>query len=103
MRRRKHKPIKQKTITLAETKKIFNEKVEEFDKMTIGELRAYWTERVGTKNRLGGTYKLAFLEVISKKLQNDAIENAVLHSREENAEVEATRQPEPPINHTSEE
>ena len=56
---------------------MYNNKVEEYSKLNTEELKLFWEEsKKSKKTRIGGTNRMAFLDVLSKKLQEEAIEKA---------------------------
>lgn len=67
------------TLTLKEYEKIkdaYHKKVEEYSKHTPEELKTIWEEsQKDKKKRIGGIYKKAFLDVLSKKLKEEQLAN----------------------------
>lgn len=61
-----------KEATLKVRQEAYFRKCEEYDKLTLDELKALY-DKPGKKNRIGGVYKLAMIEVVRKKMQEKAI------------------------------
>lgn len=53
-------------------------KYEEFNKLTLDELKLLYEDSTkDKKKRIGGIHRTAFLDVVSKKLQNQSIRDAI--------------------------
>jgi len=75
--------------TMTYIQRVYDEKYAEYDKMSLDELKAFFEESKKSKlTRIGGTYKKAFLDVVSKKLQNKAIKETITVKNEENKQEE---------------
>jgi hypothetical protein len=61
----------------------YNSKFEEYSKHTSDELKSIWEESQKDKSkRIGGTNRRAFLDVLSKKLQEESIKNMIVENKE---------------------
>lgn len=82
---------KQESIELSNNvrREAFQKKYEEYDKLTLEELYEIFN-RKGKKNRIGGAYKLAMIEVVRKKLQEKVIAEANVVSEMPQVNTEST-------------
>jgi len=82
---------KQQSIEIVNNvrREAFQKKYEEYDKLSLEELFAIFNKE-GKKNRIGGAYKVAMLEIVRKKLQEKAIAEANIVSEMPEVNVENT-------------
>jgi len=67
---------KLKPIDYQNIREAYEKKTEEYSKHTPEELKAIWEEsQKDKKKRIGGIYKKAFLDVLSKKLKEQQLAN----------------------------
>lgn len=70
--------------TVQELQQIYREKYDYYSKFTLEELKNIFEEsKKSKKTRLGGTYKQAFLDVVTKKLQEDSIKSKIEEIKED--------------------
>jgi hypothetical protein len=71
-------------ISNFELQKIYKEKYEYYSKFTLEELKAVFEEsKKSKKTRLGGTYKQAFLDVVTKKQLEESIKGKIEELKED--------------------
>lgn len=80
--------MKVKETVKEKVNKAYFKKYEEFNKLTLEELKTLYEESSkDKKKRIGGIHRTAFLDVVSSKLQNQSIKDAIDSQKNENKEI----------------
>jgi hypothetical protein len=70
----------------------YQTKVEEYKKYTSDELKKIYEEsKTDKKKRIGGIYRVAFMDVLTSKLQEESLKDAVESAKESKPTIEENK------------